>query len=103
MTYVQLSLYAVPAVIKHGNTLSMNEWSNWYTPAYMLGAWYWKDDVIDGQSQYQETEIFKRASNPLYAAIRTIEERNLEGKTPEKEAVSNKNNRRNGCGQEQTT
>lgn len=90
MTYVQLSLYAVPAVIKHGNTLSMNEWSNWYTPAYMLGAWYWKDDVIDGQRQYQEIEIFKRVSNPLYAAIRTIEEGNLERKTPEKEAVSNK-------------
>lgn len=32
MTYIQLSLYGIPAVVIHGNTLAMEEWSRWYTP-----------------------------------------------------------------------
>lgn len=32
MAYIQLSLYRIPAVVIHGNTLSMEEWSRWYTP-----------------------------------------------------------------------
>ena len=32
MAYIQLSLYGIPAVVIHGNTLSMEEWSRWYTP-----------------------------------------------------------------------
>ena len=32
MAYIQLSLYRVPAVLIHGNTLSMEEWDRWYTP-----------------------------------------------------------------------
>ena len=36
MSYVQLSLMGVRAVIVHGNTLSMQEWSHWYTPMYVL-------------------------------------------------------------------
>ena len=39
MAYLQLSLYGIPAVIIHGNSLSMEEWSRWYTPAYMVGMW----------------------------------------------------------------
>lgn len=32
MAYIQLSLYGIPAVVIHGNTLTMEEWSHWYTP-----------------------------------------------------------------------
>lgn len=32
MAYIQLSLYGIPAVVIHGNTLTMDEWSRWYTP-----------------------------------------------------------------------
>lgn len=39
MCYLQLSLYGIPAVIIHGNTLSLEEWSEWQTPAYILGLW----------------------------------------------------------------
>lgn len=39
MAYLQLSLYGIPAIIIHGNSLSMEEWSKWYTPAYMIGMW----------------------------------------------------------------
>ena len=32
MAYIQLSLYRIPAVVVHGNTLTGEEWSHWYTP-----------------------------------------------------------------------
>ena len=32
MAYIQLSLYGIPAVVIHGNTLTMEEWSRWHTP-----------------------------------------------------------------------
>lgn len=39
MSYVQLSLYGIPAVVIHGNSLLVEEWSRWYTPAYIWGGW----------------------------------------------------------------
>jgi type I restriction-modification system DNA methylase subunit len=39
MAYVQLSLMHVPATIVHGNTLSLEKFSQWYTPAHILGGW----------------------------------------------------------------
>lgn len=39
MSYIQLSLLHIPAVIIHGNTLTLEEWSRWYTPAHILGGW----------------------------------------------------------------
>ena len=36
MTYLQLSLAGVPAVIKHLDALSRKLWSVWYTPAYLF-------------------------------------------------------------------
>ncbi len=32
MTYIQMSLYKIPGVVVHGDTLKMEEWSRWYTP-----------------------------------------------------------------------
>jgi len=39
MTYLQLSLAHVPAIIVHGNSLSLAEWSHWFTPAHIVGGW----------------------------------------------------------------
>lgn len=39
MAYVQLSLMHVPATIVHGNTLTLEKYSQWYTPAHILGGW----------------------------------------------------------------
>ncbi len=39
MSYIQLTLYNLPALVIHGNTLSLDEWSHWYTPAHVLGMW----------------------------------------------------------------
>ena len=39
MTYLQLSLLHIPAVVVHGNSLSLEVWSRWHTPAHVLGGW----------------------------------------------------------------
>ena len=36
MTYLQLSLAGVPAIIKHQNALSRELWSVWKTPAFVF-------------------------------------------------------------------
>ena len=42
MAYTQLSLLHVPAVIVHGNSLSLEEHSHWYTPAHIMDGWNFK-------------------------------------------------------------
>jgi hypothetical protein len=42
MCLIQLSLLHIPAVVVHGNALSLEEWSRWYTPAHLLGNWHAK-------------------------------------------------------------
>lgn len=42
MAYIQFSLLHIPATIIHGNTLLLEEWSHWQTPAHILGNWDWK-------------------------------------------------------------
>jgi len=42
MSYLQLSLLHIPAVIIHGNSLSLEEFGRWYTPAHIMGGWDWK-------------------------------------------------------------
>lgn len=51
MAYVQFSLLHIPAIIVHGDTLSLKEYSHWYTPAHIMGGWNWKlrqREVIEG-------------------------------------------------------
>ena len=42
MCYLQLSLYGVPAVVTHGNALTMESWSLWETPVYIAHGWRWR-------------------------------------------------------------
>jgi len=39
MTYIQLSYYCIPAVVIHGDTLLVEEYSRWYTPTYVKNDW----------------------------------------------------------------
>src|SRR5471032_718428 len=39
MTFLQLALLHIPAIVVHGNALSMEQWSHWYTPAHVMGGW----------------------------------------------------------------
>lgn len=51
MAYIQLSLYGIPAIIRHGNSLTMEEWSQWYTPVYRLGGWAWRNYLGDDSTK----------------------------------------------------
>ncbi|MGE4043404.1 MAG: N-6 DNA methylase [Acetobacteraceae bacterium] len=42
MAYLQLSLLNIPAIIQHGNTLTMEEFGRWHTPAHIMGGWTWR-------------------------------------------------------------
>lgn len=39
MAYIQLSLLHIPAIVVHGNSLTLEEYSHWYTPAHIMGGW----------------------------------------------------------------
>lgn len=43
MTYLQLSIYHIPGVIQHQDTLEKKVYSTWMTPAYVLGGWEWRE------------------------------------------------------------
>jgi len=63
MAYLQLSLYGIPAVIIHGNSLTLEEWSKWYTPAYMLGMWPLRErrNIKDVNSAVKEKAVSDEA------------------------------------------
>jgi N-6 DNA Methylase len=42
MTYLQLSLLHIPAVVVHGNSLSLEEYGRWYTPAHIMNGWNYR-------------------------------------------------------------
>ncbi|MHB9110428.1 MAG: N-6 DNA methylase [Armatimonadota bacterium] len=42
MCYLQLALLHIPAVVIHGNSLSMEERSHWFTPAHILDGWTYR-------------------------------------------------------------
>lgn len=42
MTYIQLSLLHVPAMVIQGDTLRQTCVDVWYTPAHILGGWTWR-------------------------------------------------------------
>lgn len=52
MAYIQLSLLHIPAILVHGNSLSMEVHSKWYTPAYIMGGWKFRrqrEKQVQGQ------------------------------------------------------
>ena len=42
MTYIQLSLLGIPAIVCHGDSLAVKTYSTWYTAMYILGGWKYK-------------------------------------------------------------
>lgn len=74
MAYLQLSLYGVPAVIIHGNSLTCEEWSRWYTPVYIADGWIFRQHCgITGDAGRETDERLKMALDPMYAAFCKID------------------------------
>lgn len=57
MAYVQLSLLHLPAIVIHGNALSMEQWSHWFTPAHVLNCWNTRLKQIGDDQSEQENEF----------------------------------------------
>ncbi len=62
MSYIQLSLLHIPAILVHGDALSLKVFSpQWHTPAYILGGWAWR--------RQRETEITPQPKEEPHNAI----------------------------------
>jgi type I restriction-modification system DNA methylase subunit len=64
MSYIQLSLWNVPATIFVGNTISMDLQQRWHTPAYYMYGWLYKllklkDNTVDTLSLNNNVETTK--------------------------------------------
>lgn len=70
MSYIQLSLYGIPAVVLHADTLLAKEYGRWYTPMYITGDWVWRQPfgITDGRNW--DDELLKVAYQPMYGMIR---------------------------------
>lgn len=73
MTYLQLSLYGIPAVIIHGDTISLQKFDRWYTPLYILRKWVWREPMPFSSGCNKSDELLKMLSEPWYAMARCIE------------------------------
>jgi hypothetical protein len=74
MTYIQLSMYGIPAVVFHGNTITLKKYSKWYTPMYIMDNWVWKSPFSLTGARSREDELLKRATTPHYDAMRRCQE-----------------------------
>ena len=72
MTYLHLSLYGIPAVVIHGDSLTVKEYSRWYTPVYLMNKWVWREPLLFGGAGKVSTELLKRIDEPLYGAYRRL-------------------------------
>ena len=72
MAYLQFALYGIPAVVIHGNTLTLEEWSRWYTPVYLLDGWIWRSQGSNTTARNADDEALKMVDEPIYAAVREL-------------------------------
>lgn len=64
MAYVQLSLLHIPAVVIHGNTLTDETRSLWYTPAHILGGWGRRSVRADSASHIERVKEGMASGQP---------------------------------------
>lgn len=59
MCYIQLTLMHIPAIVVHGDTLRVEEYSQWPTPAHHLGHWKHrikKEEIVVQAAQATQSE-----------------------------------------------
>ena len=66
MTYIQLSLLGIPAVVVHGDSLMVEEFSRFYTPAYMWNGWLWREQMSMTTERNLDDEKLRCLTEPLY-------------------------------------
>jgi len=69
MAYVQLSLLHIPAIVVHGNALSLEQWGYWLTPAHVLGFWNARLKR-DASAEQEQGEKADHAVPPMPEAVK---------------------------------
>lgn len=72
MTFIQLSLYGIPAVVIRGDTMTVTEYERWYTPVYLWRKWVWRHPLPFGVERNGYDERLKMLEEPLYAKARYL-------------------------------
>lgn len=67
--YIQFSLYGIPAVVIHGDVITLEEYTRWYTPMYVSGKWVWRRPFNFSGTQNEDDEMLKRMTEPTYDAL----------------------------------
>lgn len=73
MTYIQLALYGIPAVIIQGDVITLTEYDRWYTPFYLLRDWVWRAPMPFRPGRNKSDELLKMLSEPWYAKARYLD------------------------------
>lgn len=66
MAYIQLSLLGIPAVVVHGNSLTVEEFTRFYTPAYVWNGWVWREPLGMTTKRSIDDEKLRCLTEPLY-------------------------------------
>ena len=69
MVYIQLSYLGIPAVVVHGDSLQVKEYSRFYTPVYMIGDWLWKQPMSLTDNICDDDIKLRSMGNPLLKLI----------------------------------
>ena len=76
MAYIQLSLYNIPAVIQHENTLTMEVWGKWYTANYwniVGGLIKWKLIIAHTLDELKLSDKQDKTEKLRIAALETLQ------------------------------
>lgn len=69
MTYIQLSYLGIPAVVVHGDSLKVEEYSRFYTPIYILGGWLWRNPVSMTDKICEDDIKLSKMKNPIFELL----------------------------------
>lgn len=70
MAYIQLSYLGIPAVVVHGDSLAMQEYTRFYTPVYMIGGWIWREPMTLANGFCLDDEKLKCMLEPMYELLK---------------------------------
>lgn len=69
MAYIQLSLLHIPAIVVHGNSLTLKQWGYWVTPAHVMGFW---DQRLRRRDEAAQRPTSSAAPDPAPAGSESV-------------------------------
>lgn len=78
MAYIQLSYLGIPAVVIHGDSLQVKEYTRFYTPVYMIGDWLWQEPMSLTDHICDDDIKLRSMGNPLLNLIEKCKDSNTD-------------------------